>query len=47
MNRLLLRFSGMISVLALIITTTSANVTCGYYAYQPKLPENAKNLRKF
>jgi len=36
-----------VAALALAATKTVANSTCVYISHQPKLPETAKNLRKF
>lgn len=47
MKKFLAKYSGVIACLALFVATSSANVACGYLAYQPKLPEGAKKLRKF
>lgn len=47
MKRFMVQFSGIIACLALVIATMSANITCGYLAYQPELPQSAKKLRKF
>ncbi|MGB8452484.1 MAG: cyclic lactone autoinducer peptide [Anaerocolumna sp.] len=33
--------------LAIMVTTKDANNCCTFIAYQPKLPENAKKLKKF
>lgn len=36
-----------VAALALSATAATANSTCVYITHQPKLPENAKKLRKF
>lgn len=36
-----------LALFALVLTTFSVNSTCFFYAYQEKLPDHAKDLRKF
>lgn len=36
-----------IAVAAKMATSANVNSTCMLFAYQPKLPQNAKKLRKF
>ena len=43
----LCRCSGILASLALVVTTVSVNQTCDFWVHQPKLPQGAKNLRKF
>ena len=38
---------GIITAIALVVTTFSANSTCMYMMHQPELPKSAKKLRKF
>lgn len=45
-NRML-KASVVLAPLALLMTTANVNATCGYAIHQPKLPDNAKKLRKF
>lgn len=33
--------------LSIIVTILNINTTCNFLSHQPKLPENAKSLRKF
>jgi len=37
----------MVAAIALSAAKGSANSTCMFVAYQPKLPESAKKLRRF
>lgn len=37
----------VIAAAAKMATSANANSTCMLFAYQPKLPEGAKKLRKF
>ena len=39
--------AGVITALALVVTTISANSACAYMMHQPELPASAKKLRKF
>lgn len=41
------KISSLVAFLSLLAITLNVNLTCDYWAYQPKLPENAKKLRKF
>lgn len=36
-----------VATLGLTAATATANSTCVFISHQPKLPENAKKLRKF
>lgn len=47
MKKMLLRLSGVLASLALLATTLSVNSTCTIIMYQPKVPDAAKQLRKF
>lgn len=40
-------FGGIVSDLASLMAEYSVNTTCFCYAYQPKIPNAAKKLRKF
>lgn len=42
-----LKFGMALASLALMVTSLNVNTTCMLIAHQPKLPENAKKLRKF
>lgn len=37
-----LRWSGIIAALALLVANFSSGVTCTFTAYQPKMPEQLK-----
>ncbi len=39
--------SSALALIALLVTTLSANTTCLFIAHQPELPKSAKKLRKF
>lgn len=41
------KLSIIVARAALLATTSNVNSTCEYKIHQPKLPENAKKLRKF
>jgi len=41
------KIDGIIARVTLAATKSNVNTTCEYWAYQPKLPKNAKKLRKF
>ncbi|CUX71154.1 MULTISPECIES: cyclic lactone autoinducer peptide [Clostridia] len=47
MRNWIIKFGGVISALALMITTLNVNAACTFYAHQPKLPDGAEKLRKF
>lgn len=47
LKKWLCRCSGILASLALVVTTVSVNQTCNILIHQPKLPQGAKNLRKF
>lgn len=36
-----------LAIFALVLTTVTVNSTCAFFAYQEKLPDSAKSLRKF
>ncbi|CAK7000559.1 cyclic lactone autoinducer peptide [Tissierella carlieri] len=46
MKKVILKFSGIIASLALMVTSMNVNSTCIYLAYQPELPKSAEKLRK-
>jgi len=46
LKKVILRFSGVLASLALMLTSMNVNTTCMYLAYQPELPEGAEKLRK-
>jgi len=41
------KINDLIAKVALAATVSNVNTTCDYWAYQAKLPESAKKLRKF
>ncbi|QOX63366.1 cyclic lactone autoinducer peptide [Anoxybacterium hadale] len=47
MKNLMVKFSGMIAALALLVTATNVGITCMAWAHQPELPKGAEKLRKF
>ena len=47
MKNLIVKFSGVIAALALMVTAVSANRVCMFVMHQPRLPEGAEKLRKF
>lgn len=47
MKKTVKKVATVLAGMALVVTTFNANSTCLFYAHQPKLPKNAKNLRKF
>ncbi|MEG2429222.1 MAG: cyclic lactone autoinducer peptide [Oscillospiraceae bacterium] len=47
MKKVVKKYAGAIAGLALMVTSLNANSTCIFYLHQPKMPENAKKLRKF
>ncbi len=46
LKKVILRFSGVLASLALMVTSMNVNTTCMYLAYQPELPKGAEKLRK-
>ena len=47
MKKIIVKFCGILANYALMITALNINTTCMMYAHQPKLPEKAKQLRRF
>lgn len=41
------KFGGAIASFAIMVTAFNINAACVYIAHQPKLPKDAKSLRKF
>ena len=41
------KIRGMIACLALMATVLNVNSVCEFLFHQPKLPQNAKKLRRF
>ena len=46
-SKLLIKFGGLMSALALTLVTATSNSACTWYIYQEKMPDQAKKLRKF
>lgn len=46
-NNWLYTLGSLVSAFALMITTLNVNTTCYWIIHQPKLPKEAKKLRKF
>lgn len=42
-----IKINGLIAAISMLVLTIMANSACAFYAYQDKLPEEAKKLRKF
>ena len=47
MRKFITKYSGVLTAIALMVASHSANVTCHYYFNQPEQPDAVKNLRKF
>lgn len=47
LNVMAIKYAKILASLALLVTTANVNATCSLIAHQPKLPEDAKKLRKF
>lgn len=47
MKKLIYKFGTTLACLALCITALNVNTTCMLFVHQPKLPIDAKKLRKF
>ncbi|MEE0023277.1 cyclic lactone autoinducer peptide [Ruminococcus sp.] len=47
MKKFIKKYSGLLSALALVLTTFTVNSTCIYTMHQDEVPEVAKKLRKF
>jgi len=41
------KFSSIVACLVLMATIVNVNTACNFVWHQPKMPENAKKLRKF
>lgn len=46
LKKVILKFSGIIASLALMVTSMNVNSTCIYLSHQPELPKGAEKLRK-
>lgn len=46
-KKFIMKFSGVIASLALMVTIANANSSCMFVMHQPKLPKGAEKLRKF
>ncbi len=47
MRKILIKHASLLSALALVMVTYSANSACFYWSHQPETPKNLKNFRKF
>lgn len=47
MKQMSLKLSGVLATVALLVTMANVNATCTCLIHQPKVPDNAKKLRKF
>ena len=47
MKKMILKLSGVVASLALVVTFVNANSVCMFLAHQPELPKGAEKLRKF
>lgn len=47
MKNVIKKYGKHIAALALMVTVSAANTACGWLIYQPKVPDNLKNFRKF
>ncbi len=47
MKKIIYKYSNLISVFALFMTTLAANRACVAVMNEPELPKSAKGLRKF
>jgi cyclic lactone autoinducer peptide len=47
MKQLLIKIGTSLASLALMVTALNVNTACMLFVHQPKLPDNAKRLRKF
>ena len=47
MRKMLFKLSGVVASLALVVTAMNVNAVCIWIIHQPKMPEGAKQLRKF
>ncbi len=45
LKKVILKLSGIIASLALMVTSMNVNSTCIFLAHQPKLPKDAEKLR--
>ncbi len=47
LNSILVKFGSIAASLALLVTVANVNSVCLGFLHQPKMPEGAKDLRKF
>ncbi|MGN9165752.1 cyclic lactone autoinducer peptide [Tissierellaceae bacterium HCP3S3_D8] len=47
MKKMILKLSGVVASLALVVTFVNVNTACMFLAHQPELPKGAEKLRKF
>jgi len=47
MKNFIVKFSGIIAALALMVTAANMNAACMAIVHQPEMPKGAEKLRKF
>ena len=47
LKKLLLRCTRFLAAFAMVAAVSAANRACGWFTYQPELPESVRKLRKF
>jgi cyclic lactone autoinducer peptide len=47
MNKFVIKFSGVVAAMALMVTAMNVNSACFLLYNQPEIPEGAKSLRRF
>ncbi len=47
MKKLLIKIGTSLASVALMVTSLNVNTACMLFVHQPKLPDNARKLRKF
>lgn len=47
MNKFILKFSGLLALVAITASTHSASVACWPIFHQPKVPDSVRKLRKY
>ncbi|WP_303864845.1 cyclic lactone autoinducer peptide [Alkalibaculum bacchi] len=47
MKKIIMKISGLVASLALMVTIANVNSSCMFVMHQPKLPKGAEKLRKF
>jgi cyclic lactone autoinducer peptide len=46
-KKIIMKISGLVASLALMVTIANVNSSCMFVMHQPKLPKGAEKLRKF